>query len=1256
MKQKLISLALTLALALSLAPSALALGAFPDVTDADTARNVEVLRLMGVIEGDNGMFRPNSSLTRAEFCKMAVVLTGKRSVATRFGSRTVFPDVKASHWAVGYINYAASKDVGMVHGMPDGTFLPNRAITCGEAVAILMRQLGYTDADAGGIWPDGYLALADEVGMTKGLSIAGNAAWTAVSDSDWLTLDVLEGVGAMKVPFRYAENTTSDERIAIVTVTDATGTETRTVKVTQSAAVVVGSLVSLNDAADNAILRFSTSGATAWFGQTRISHDGVDALRSGGIPHDTNTILSTTLDRGGTLSFWWGSCCQNLDKLNLYVGGELVDSISGYSLTGGGKTNVLNWTHVTVEVPDGGAVVKWEYLKNKALASGEDAVFIDQITWSPVGISGQPFGNPVVRDGTPTVFDDVSVSLFGKPAASGDCLAVFDRSTDELLAVERVETDDGILMFYINGLKANDKLYFKVWNAVSGLDSPEIFTSAESDDLVISNPDDSIVGFNVNITGTKPTYTVSYDLAGKATRTGGGALTQSVAFGEEAEDPEISVNKGWRFVDWDRSERTDVRCNMSVTALYEEDIVPPETYTVTYVPGADGIGSQQTDTKTENVALKLKGAIFTRDGYEQTGWATSDGGAKAYALGASYTANEPATFYPFWAEKLDPATIRIDTEDSYETNPDGTFELNLGELIRSASTPTVTVKGLPTGIKFDTKKVVISGTATKPGVSTVTVSVKNKTVKTPVTATFELVVPNLSCDVLPNLDPATDAYGVVMCGVAFDPGLVDCSTSESGWTVKVAGLPTGLKYDAKTGTITGVPTKAGKFTVTFTATKKGEKNQVATITLETEALPTWAAGTFTGYVKYDDDYGSATMTVAANGKVSGKVTLGGTNWTFSAASFSSMATPDTFVVEADAKAGKATLPVMLSVVEGDAPASLINGSASGEFGDGTIELWRNVWKDKETAAAAKAEIAKWEGVYTISVDDGGYFSLTVGKTGDVKASGKLSDGTSVSVTAPLMYSFGRDFFTVFCTSPSAYKGGCVFLPVGFGSERGELVGDSLVWSSRNPQATDEYGAGFMRWNLFVGAYYDKLKKLNDYYEALRLGTDALPELGFTYKLTHLNAAGKRVIDSSTESAPAVDTRWQDGLTATVDNKGAFVVAKATKPVQDTTTKEWSYDGVNDGALTLSFAQATGIFKGSYTFWFDYESAFDETKKKSTMAHTSKKVSFEGVFVQGADTLRGFYLWDATGEYTDAKTGKLKTYKYKDSFSVYLQQP
>ena len=32
-------------------------------------------------------------------------------------------------------------------------------------------------------------------------------------------------------------------------------------------------------------------------------------------------------------------------------------------------------------------------------------------------------------------------------------------------------------------------------------------------------------------------------------------------------------------------------------------------------------------------------------------------------------------------------------------------------------------------------------------------------------------------------------------------------------------------------------------------------------------------------------------------------------------------------------------------------------------------------------------------------------------------------------------------------------------------------------------------------------------------------------------------------------------------------------------------------------IIFSFAQATGIFKGSYTFWYDYLSAYDDTNGK-----------------------------------------------------------
>ena len=621
----------------------------------------------------------------------------------------------------------------------------------------------------------------------------------------------------------------------------------------------------------------------------------------------------------------------------------------------------------------------------------------------------------------------------------------------------------------------------------------------------------------------------------------------------------------------------------------------------------------------------------------------------------------------------------------------GEFSMYLPSMVDSLSLPKIAVKGLPPGLKYDSKAGLISGKPTKPGVYLVTFSATNATFKKPVVKEIEFVVPNLSCEAMPELLPETEAYGTIYAGVAFDPGLVNC-TAEDGWTVKAAGLPTGLSF--KNGEITGVPTKAGTYTVTFTATK-GKETQTATITLKVETLPDWATGTFTGYVRVlesseygseEKDLGFATITVGANGKTSGKVSFGGTNWTFSASGYSNVDSySDWFWDEAteteyygsyvegcrisgELKSGKTTIPVVIQIepFDDEGPTGLVNSCAR-EYddtdhveGDRILEFWmvRNMWKDKATAAAAKEELAKWEGVYTLTMYSAGYLSITVGKDGTVKASGKLGDGTSVSATSPLMYDpwNAEGWFAMFYTAPSAYKGGCFWLPVGFGTERGSLVNAIAgLWKNLNPQATGDYGEPLSLDLEFEGAYYDKAQKLSDYYETLRFNADA-PMLQYTYKETYVDEeTRKKVVESDIADAEARDTLNQDGCTVAVGEKG-FTVAKATKPVQDRSTKEWSYNGVNDGALTLSFAQATGIFKGSYTFWYDYMSAYDATRpegREATVAHTSKKASFEGVWVQGSDCLFGFFPWEVTSAYVDSKTKKKKTYKCKAAIGISL---
>lgn len=149
---------------------------FTDVKDNELARDVEVLQMMDVICGvSNTEFNPDGTLTRAQFTKMAVIILGKGNQIGNYKSFTIFPDVKSSHWASGYINYAVRGDNKFIGGFSNGTFGPDQTITFGQAVTILMRLLGYTDSDVGVAWPAGYLNVAASIGLTNGVALEGDS-------------------------------------------------------------------------------------------------------------------------------------------------------------------------------------------------------------------------------------------------------------------------------------------------------------------------------------------------------------------------------------------------------------------------------------------------------------------------------------------------------------------------------------------------------------------------------------------------------------------------------------------------------------------------------------------------------------------------------------------------------------------------------------------------------------------------------------------------------------------------------------------------------------------------------------------------------------------------------------------------------------------------------------------------------------------------------------------------------------------------
>lgn len=404
------------------------------------------------------------------------------------------------------------------------------------------------------------------------------------------------------------------------------------------------------------------------------------------------------------------------------------------------------------------------------------------------------------------------------------------------------------------------------------------------------------------------------------------------------------------------------------------------------------------------VALKAIAAT----GYVFAGWYLDGNpleGAVDYRT-ASYSYVAPgetvAIEARFDSAESDVESLGIDVEENYTTEDDGTFGLDLGARVQSISIPKIAVAGLPSGLKFDTKSLVISGRTSKPGLYTVKVSLTNTSVKKAIVKEFTITVPNLSCPALPNLHAEVDAYRFE-AGTAFSPEWVDCAAASADWKVTAAGLPAGLKFDAKTGSIVGVATKPGAYTVTFTA-KSGKETQTATITLNIVALPGDAVGTFNGFVtKGEGEFnkiGSLQLTTTADGKITAKVVAASGTYSFSGTGWTLVAPPRYGIEMATKKGDKLAIDLF---VKGEDAEEHATGLWYQDQVRGRLTLADGSQYEASAQKTAfglpwhfKAEGSESKGWTLVPAADGKSADITVTvKDGATKLAGKIG-GYSVS--------------------------------------------------------------------------------------------------------------------------------------------------------------------------------------------------------------------------------------------------------------------
>jgi hypothetical protein len=144
------------------------------ITNSNFDEAIQVLTGLGIYRGDDeGAFRPNSTITRAEAAALVyrIISTDVNDKQTSiYADYNKFDDVKSTSWYAGYVNFCANGQY--IVGNGDGTFNPSGDITGYQLLAIILRALGYgQNAEYQGTgWEIRTATDAKKLGITKNIN------------------------------------------------------------------------------------------------------------------------------------------------------------------------------------------------------------------------------------------------------------------------------------------------------------------------------------------------------------------------------------------------------------------------------------------------------------------------------------------------------------------------------------------------------------------------------------------------------------------------------------------------------------------------------------------------------------------------------------------------------------------------------------------------------------------------------------------------------------------------------------------------------------------------------------------------------------------------------------------------------------------------------------------------------------------------------------------------------------------------------
>lgn len=177
---------------------AMTLTCLSGVVFADSNDIMFDLKSLGIVNGIDIENRLDSNITRGEFAQLVVNMMGQQEVAVSLSMDAYFTDTNNSPYA-GAINLLHKQ--GIVSGVGDGTFQPERNVRYTEACKMLVTALGYNVIVSDNSL-DAYTYTAGSIGVTDGVN-SGNE-YITIRDMLVMVDNCLD-IGKM-VPMYYNNN------------------------------------------------------------------------------------------------------------------------------------------------------------------------------------------------------------------------------------------------------------------------------------------------------------------------------------------------------------------------------------------------------------------------------------------------------------------------------------------------------------------------------------------------------------------------------------------------------------------------------------------------------------------------------------------------------------------------------------------------------------------------------------------------------------------------------------------------------------------------------------------------------------------------------------------------------------------------------------------------------------------------------------------------------------------------------------------